>query len=102
MKLLTLLVLPASLHALTEFKDKFELTNCVEKCHELITPCIKTEDCMKVYVKCIDDKNPFTCLSSSNHVLVPKIVDCFDTKCVAGPKVSAPQDRKTPETEDAE
>lgn len=45
---------------------------------------------MKVYVKCIDDKDPFTCLSSSNHVLVPKIVDCFDTKCEERKIVIAP------------
>lgn len=57
---------------------------------------------MKVYVKCIDDKDPFTCLSSANHVLVPKIVDCFDTKCEEIPKVTAPQDRKTSEKEDAD
>ena len=48
-----------------------------------MSPCIKEEGtaCQVTYKKCIDDKDPFTCFSSSNNIQINKIVQCMDTKC---------------------
>ena len=78
MKFLTLLALPAVIHTLTEFKSKEELTGCIMACGDLITPCIHDKSCQPEYTKCVDHKDPFTCLSSINHILISKVVQCFD------------------------
>lgn len=83
MKLLTFLALPTAILGLTEFKSKAELNLCLNTCNEAILPCaleFKT-DCPKVFKKCIDSKDPFTCLSSVNSIHMSKILQCFEDKC---------------------
>ena len=83
MKLFVLASFSLGLHALQHFKNSDELTKCIMDCEENITPCIQDEDkvCFKTYRKCINEEDPFNCLSSSNSLEVSKIVQCFDTKC---------------------
>lgn len=81
MKFLTLLALPTALYGLTVFRTSDELNKCIQDCEEFVSPCVGDESCQKPYIECINSEDPFTCLSSANHIQVSKVAQCFDTKC---------------------
>jgi hypothetical protein len=47
-------------------------------CEEAVTPCLKDKTCHKDYLKCINHKDPFTCLISSNNLFISKVAKCMD------------------------
>jgi hypothetical protein len=48
-----------------------------------VKPCLNQirSDCPKILMGCIQDSDPFGCMSRVNNMFMDGIVRCFDEKC---------------------
>lgn len=87
MKLLALLAFIPAINALTEsrlvpeFASPSEILKCVQKCQDVILPCInEKEGCYKVYQKCMESKTPHNCAKSAPGAKITAVATCQDQR----------------------